>query len=216
MKIHREGFPTIIIVCILLSAINWLSIYFTPFILLHIIIAVISVVFLFLILYFFRVPNRVVNLDDNKIIAPSDGKLVVIEKVFESEYLNEECTQLSIFMSPLNVHVNRAPIAGEVAYEKYHPGKYLVAWHPKSSTENERNTVVFKNENVTVLTRQIAGKLARKIVSYAKNGKNFKQNEDFGFIKLGSRLDLFLPIGTKIEVPLNTTVKGGQTIIAKI
>lgn len=218
MKIHREGFPTIIIVCILLSTINWLNIYFTPFLLLHIIIAVISVVFLFLILYFFRVPNRIVNLDDNKIIAPSDGKLVVIEKVFESEYLNEECTQLSIFMSPLNVHKQWYPVNGKVIYSKYHPGKYLVAWHPKSSTENERTTIVInaKVSNVKVLYRQIAGAVARRICNYAKEDTDVEQNQEAGFIKFGSRIDVLVPNSASIKVSLNDKIVGGETILATI
>ncbi len=140
----------------------------------------------------------------------------MIEETEETEFFKDKRIQVSIFMSPLNVHVNRSPIKGKVEYEKYHPGKYLVAWHPKSSTENERNTVVFKNDKITVLTRQIAGKLARKIISYAEVGKQFEQNEDFGFIKLGSRVDIFLPLGTKLNVKLNQTVKGGQSIIASI
>jgi len=216
MRIHKEGYKTLGILFVLITIVAgigavtgefnfWVKSY----------LYTLGFLFIFF-LQFFRYPKRDFTQGENLIVAPADGKVVVIEETEETEFFKDKRVQVSIFMSPLNVHVNRAPIAGEVAYEKYHPGKYLVAWHPKSSTENERNTVVFKNENVTVLTRQIAGKLARKIVSYAKNGKNFKQNEDFGFIKLGSRVDLFLPIGTKIEVPLNTTVKGGQTIIAKI
>lgn len=217
MRIHKEGYKTLKVL-LLPSLAFTIPAYIAggvDFIGFKIGLGI-SLFFYLFFLQFFRYPKRKFTYGENLIVAPADGKVVVIEETEETEFFKDKRVQVSIFMSPLNVHVNRAPIAGEVAYEKYHPGKYLVAWHPKSSTENERNTVVFKNENVAVLTRQIAGKLARKIVSYAKNGKNFKQNEDFGFIKLGSRVDLFLPIGTKIEVPLNTTVKGGQTIIAKI
>lgn len=175
-----------------------------------------SLFFYIFFLQFFRYPKRDFTTGDDLIIAPADGKVVVIEETEETEFFNDKRIQVSIFMSPLNVHVNRAPITGEVEYEKYHPGLYLMAWDPKSSTKNERNTVVFKNDKVTVLTRQIAGKLARKIVSYAKKGETFEQCTDFGFIKLGSRVDLFLPLDADIKVKIGDTVKGGQNIVAKV
>jgi len=171
-------------------------------------------VFYILILQFFRNPKRKTLIDVNHIIAPADGKVVVIEKVNEPEYFKKECTQISIFMSPLNVHVNRYPISGVVSYEKYFKGKYLVAWHPKSSTENERTTVVVKGEKGEVLFRQIAGALARRIVKYSKTGDKAVQGEDFGFIKFGSRVDIFIPNDCNINVKLDEKVKGGETIVA--
>jgi phosphatidylserine decarboxylase len=150
------------------------------------------------------------------IIAPADGKVVVLEEVEEPEYFKDKRLQLSIFMSPTNVHVNRYPISGLVKYTKYHPGKYLVAWHPKSSTENERNTVVVGNETAEILMRQIAGKFAKKIVCYAKVNQEADQGSEFGFIKFGSRVDLYLPLGTPIHVKLNQKVRGGETILGKM
>jgi len=165
------------------------------------------------ILYFFRDPTRVVEINDNVIIAPADGKVVVIEEVDENEYFKDKRLQVSIFMSPANVHVNRTPISGQVTYAKYHPGKYLVAWHPKSSTDNERNTIVIGNQKLEILVRQIAGVMARRIVSYLDEGDSVVQGNELGFIKFGSRVDLFLPIDTKIEIDLKQKVKGGKTII---
>lgn len=166
--------------------------------------------------YFFRNPKRNLITDDNKIICPADGKVVVIEEVYEPEYFADKRLQISVFMSPANVHVNRAPIAGEVKYSKYHDGKYLVAWHPKSSTENERTSIVIDNGSVDVLVRQIAGKVARRIVYYLEEGDSIKQGADFGFIKFGSRVDMFLPLDTKINVKLNQKVKGGITVIGEL
>ena len=173
-------------------------------------------VFYILILQFFRNPKRNTKIDANTIIAPADGKVVVIERVDEPEYFKKECTQISIFMSPLNVHVNRYPISGEVTYEKYYKGKYLVAWHPKSSTENERTTVVVKGSNGEVLFRQIAGAVARRIVKYSKTGDKAVQGEDFGFIKFGSRVDLYLPLDATIEVNIDDKTKAGRTVIAEL
>jgi phosphatidylserine decarboxylase len=171
--------------------------------------------FLLLVLQFFRNPIRTVTINDNHIIAPVDGKVVVIEEVFEPEYFNDKRMQVSIFMSPINVHVTRYAISGKVKFSKYHPGKYLVAWHPKASTENERTTVVIENKVFgEILYRQIAGALARRIVNYAEEGTDVIQGEDAGFIKFGSRVDLFLPLGTKINVQLNQKAVGGKTIIA--
>ena len=169
------------------------------------------------ILQFFRNPRRLVpEEDDNIIYAPADGKVVVIEETEETEYFKDKRLQVSIFMSPVNVHVNRNPIGGEVKYNAYHPGKYLVAWHPKSSTENERTTMVIDNGNVEILLRQIAGALAKRIKNYVDVGDYVRQGEDFGFIKFGSRVDLFLPLGTKLEVALNQKVKGNRTVIGRL
>ena len=170
---------------------------------------------LILILQFFRNPKRDTQLDDSKIVSPVDGKVVVIEEVEETEYFKDKRLQVSIFMSPINVHVTRYPIGGKVLFSKYHPGKYLVAWHPKSSEENERTTIVVENSTIgKVLYRQIAGALARRIVNYAKEKDNVIQGEDAGFIKFGSRVDLFLPLNSSIQVELNQKVKGGESIIA--
>jgi len=169
-----------------------------------------------LVVYFFRIPERELLIDGDKIMSPADGKVVVIEEVLEGEYFKDKRIQVSIFMSPTNVHVNRSPISGVVNYQKYHPGEYLVAWHPKSSEKNERNTVVVKNESGEVLIRQIAGKLARKIRYYVAEGDELSQATEFGFIKFGSRVDLFLPLGTKIDVDLKQKVKGGVTVIGTL
>jgi len=177
---------------------------------------VIFLVLFILVLQFFRNPKRTFIGDNNCIIAPADGKVVVIEEVIENEYFKDKRRQISIFMSPLNVHVTRYPIDGEVMFSKYHPGKYLVAWHPKSSEENERTTIVVKNPSMgEILYRQIAGAVARRIVNYAKVGENVTQGSDAGFIKFGSRIDIFVPLDFKIEVTLNQITKGGETIIAK-
>ncbi|MEM9679974.1 MAG: phosphatidylserine decarboxylase family protein [Bacteroidota bacterium] len=170
-----------------------------------------------LILQFFRNPKRHTHPDGKHALAPVDGKVVVIEEVFEKEILNEKCIQVSVFMSPLNVHVTRYPIGGTISYSKYHPGKYLVAWHPKASEENERTTVVVKNESFgKVLYRQIAGALAKRIVNYAVEDENVKQGHDSGFIKFGSRVDLFLPLDSDIKVQLNQKVRGGESVIAEM
>ncbi|HLU80547.1 MAG TPA: phosphatidylserine decarboxylase family protein [Flavobacteriaceae bacterium] len=176
-----------------------------------------SLIIFILVLQFFRNPKRITELNDNHVIAPVDGKVVVIEEVFEKEYFKDVRLQVSTFMSPINVHVTRHPISGKVVFSKYHPGKYLVAWHPKSSEKNERTTVVVKNDQVgEILYRQIAGALAKRIVNYAKEGDEVVQGSDSGFIKFGSRLDVFLPKGTPVEVVLNQKVKGGVTVIAKV
>ena len=179
--------------------------------------AAISLVFFLIVLQFFRNPSRLVPVEDNSIVyAPADGKVVVIEETQETEYFKDKRLQVSIFMSPVNVHVNRNPIGGEVTYNKYHPGKYLVAWHPKSSTENERTTVVINNGDTEILLRQIAGALAKRIKNYLEVGQSVRQGEDFGFIKFGSRVDIFLPLGTKLDVDLNQKVKGNKTVIARL
>lgn len=212
IRFHKEGYKIILITILLLLVTNLLIIDPTW---LSKIILILSIVFLILVLQFFRNPKREVTAKENEVTAPADGKVVVIEEVEETEYFKDKRIQVSIFMSPTNVHVNRYPINGIVKYSKYHPGKYLVAWHPKSSTENERTTVVVENENISILFRQIAGALARRIVMYSKLNDNAIKGEDYGFIKFGSRVDLFFPLGTNINVELNQKVKGNKTIIAK-
>lgn len=178
---------------------------------------ILTLVLLILILQFFRNPNRSIQANDSIILAPVDGKVVVIEEVFEEEYFKDKRIQVSIFMSPINVHVTRYALSGKVKFSKYHPGKYLVAWHPKASTENERTTVVIENDIFgEILYRQIAGALARRIVNYAKEGSSVLQGEDAGFIKFGSRVDLFFPLGTKIEVKLQQKAVGNKTVIATL
>ncbi len=214
---HKEGYKIIFFsALILVSSIfvidNYVQIYW-----LQKVLMIVFLVFFILILQFFRNPKRTTQLNNDHIIAPADGKIVVIEEVFENEYLKEKRRQISIFMSPLNVHVTRYPLGGLVKYSKYHPGKYLVAWHPKSSEENERTTIVVENKKIgEILYRQIAGAVARRIVNYAVVNKNVIQGGDAGFIKFGSRLDIFVPLDMKIEVELNQKTKGGETIIARI
>ena len=216
MEMHKEGnatFRLYFILTILLNSIIW---YTNGTSTLFWSILIISLLFLVPLLIFFRNPTRTVaTLDNNLIYSPCDGKVVTIEEVEENEYFKEKRIQVSIFMSPLNVHVNRNPIAGEVKYSKYHPGKYLVAWHPKSSTENERTTIVLKNGKNEVLFRQIAGALARRIVNYLKAGDQVEQGADMGFIKFGSRVDLYLPLDAKINVKMGDIAKGNETIIVK-
>ena len=217
MRLHKEGTKIIIYTVLLLSAINLTFFQFVDVPFLNYILLSISVVFLVLVLNFFRVPLRKVTINDKNILAPSDGKLVVIEQVLENEYLKEKCIQLSIFMSPLNVHKQWFPINGKVEYTKYHPGKYLVAWHPKSSTENERSTTVISSNNGTkILFRQIAGAVARRICNYANLGQNITQKDEAGFIKFGSRVDVFVPLNATIKVKIGDKIIGGQTILATI
>ena len=214
---HKEGF-TIIIVSFLIAATVAVSAeYIIGQYWIKKGLQVIAMALLVLILQFFRNPKRVTEKNDQHIVSPVDGKVVVIEKVYEKEYFKDERLQVSIFMSPLNVHVTRYALGGEVAFSKYHPGKYLVAWHPKSSELNERTTVVVKNPVFgEVLYRQIAGALARRIVNYAKVGDRVEQGTDAGFIKFGSRVDVFLPVGTPLDVVLNQTVRGGEDVIAHL
>ena len=212
---HKEGSTIILIATTLTAAIFLLSHQFIHLLWLEKSIQVVILIFLILILQFFRNPVRNTAINDNQIIAPVDGKVVVIEEVFESEYFKDKRMQISIFMSPINVHVTRYAANGIIKFSKYHPGKYLVAWHPKASTENERTTVVIETKEFgEILYRQIAGALARRIVNYAEEGMQVVQGEDAGFIKFGSRVDLFLPLGTKINVELNQKAIGGKTIIA--
>ena len=214
--IHKEGTPTIVLSLLFIAILNasiqflggneivmWIGYSF-------------SALLMIIVLQFFRNPSRNIPLNDKHILSPCDGKVVVIEEVMEDEYFHDKRLQVSIFMSPINVHVNRYPLNGKIAYYKYHPGKYLVAWHPKSTTENERTTVVVDGLKGSVLFRQIAGALARRIVFYGKENESVKQGDQCGFIKFGSRVDLFLPIGTKLTAKLNDVVTGGQSVIAEV
>jgi len=217
MKIHKEGFGTIVISTIIAAAIVLLTVLLImpayPILGWITVMAILGL--LIFILSFFRIPARQHAEGEDLVVAPCDGTVVVIEEVEADEYFKDRRLQLSIFMSPLNVHVNRNPVGGEVMYSQYHKGKYLVAWHPKSSTENERHSVVYKSGDKEVLVKQIAGALAKRIVNYLKPGDKVKQAEEMGFIKFGSRVDLLLPIGTKVEVQLNQKVKGGVSVLAK-
>ena len=210
---HKEGLniilSTFVITAILIIALDYLEVKNAlP-------IKIFLIIMLGLVLQFFRNPKITVNKNENHILSAVDGKVVIIKEVFEPEFFKEKKLQVSIFMSPLNVHVTRYPISGDIIFSKYHPGAYLVAWHPKSSTKNERTTIVLQNKVFgKILYRQIAGALARRIVNYAKVGDLAEQGKDAGFIKFGSRVDLFLPIGTKLNVKLNQKVKGGITVIA--
>lgn len=213
---HKEGFKIILVTFVITATVALLAHFFVDIFWLQKAIQLLALVFLVLVLQFFRNPKRITQNNDNHIIAPVDGKVVVIEEVFEKEYFNDKRLQVSIFMSPINVHVTRYALGGKVVFSKYHPGKYLVAWHPKASEENERTTVVVENQTFgKVLYRQIAGALAKRIVNYAKEGDIAVQGADAGFIKFGSRVDLYLPIGTKMNVQLGQTVKGGIDVIAE-
>ena len=213
--IHREGTASILIAIavsgiLVYAGMNWLPGLSWIFYALALFVMV-------MIFQFFRNPTRTIpEVNDSWVYAPADGKVVVIEKVFEPEYLKREALQVSIFMSPINVHVNRMPFSGKITYAKYHPGKYLVAWHPKSSTENERTSIAAFNGKHTVLMRQIAGALARRIKYYVKEGDTLAQGQEYGFIKFGSRVDLFLPLDAEIKVNLQDTVYGNQTVIAHL
>lgn len=213
---HKEGHRIIGIAILIVVIINMFSFYLLSEGWGQKLILIGSLIFLILILQFFRNPKRLFVNDDNYILAPVDGKVVVIEEVYEKEYFKENRLQVSVFMSPVNVHVTRYPVGGKVKYSKYHPGKFLVAWHPKSSELNERTTVVVENPVFgEILFRQVAGALAKRIVNYAEVGKNAIQASDSGFIKFGSRVDMFLPVDTKLKIELNQKVRGGETIIAK-
>lgn len=216
--LHKEGKATILITLLVLFALNAGVQFLLPQnVIIQNIVIGISVVLLVIVLQFFRNPTITPTIGDNLVVSPADGKVVVIEEVEEAEYFKGKRLQISVFMSPFNVHVNRNPIGGLVKYFKYHPGLYLVAWHPKSSTENERTTTVIEHKNgVEVLFRQIAGALAKRIVWYVKEGEYVAQTGEMGFIKFGSRVDIFLPVGTKISVALNQKVKGGRTVLAEL
>lgn len=213
--IHREGIPSIIITVLFILLFNAIFMFFSGPPVIYVIWVFFGLL-LITVLQFFRNPGRKTVVNENHIIAPADGKVVVIEEVVETEYFKDKRIQVSVFMSPVNVHVNRFPIAGIVKYVKYHAGLYLVAWHPKSSTDNERTTIVVaKDEKRQVLFRQIAGALARRIVYYCKENDVATQGGEFGFIKFGSRVDLYFPLGTKINVKLEQKVRGGETVIAE-
>lgn len=213
---HKEGHLIIIISFITVSFINIISFMLLGNVLLAKIIGGVTIIILVLILQFFRNPKRKTQVNDSLIISPVDGKVVVVENVYEKEYFKDNRIQISIFMSPLNVHVTRYAMSGIIKFSKYHHGKYLVAWHPKSSELNERTTVVIENENFgTILYRQIAGAIAKRIVNYAKVDSRVVQGEDAGFIKFGSRVDLFLPLDSKIKVKINQMVVGGIDTIAE-
>lgn len=214
---HKEGAPSILIGIVFTSIVLLLSDKFININWLKMTVEISTFIALIIILQFFRNPKRTVIINDNQIIAPVDGKVVVIEEVYEAEYFKDKRIQVSIFMSPINVHVTRYALSGVVKFSKYHPGKFLVAWHPKASEENERTTIVVENNTFgAILYRQIAGALARRIVNYAEEGMQVIQGEDAGFIKFGSRVDLFLPLGTTINVALNQKAIGGKTVIASI
>jgi len=215
VRIHKEGRTMLVATALLLFALNIVIAQFLPLAFWPIL--VLSVVFYLIILQFFRNPLRTIQVSDNQLVyAPADGRVCVIEEVFEPEYFKEKRLQVSIFMSPFNVHVNRNPVSGVVNYFRYHPGKYLVAWHPKSSTENERTTVVYDFGRGEILMRQIAGALAKRIKWYIGEGDAVQQGSDMGFIKFGSRVDLYLPLDATVEVTMDQQVKGNQTIIAKL
>jgi len=218
MKLHKEGKKIIIVAFFIVAALAIALLFLGPKILwyrLPIILA--ASIFYFLIVRFFRIPNREFLIDDGLIFAPADGEVVVIEKVHEDEYIKETCLQISIFMSPMNVHINWFPFAGLVKYVKYHPGKFLVAWHPKASTLNERTSICIENSNnQLIMMRQVAGAVARRIICYAKPGMKVTQNQELGFIKFGSRVDIYLPENAQSLVQLKNKVVGGRTPIAKL
>jgi phosphatidylserine decarboxylase len=217
MIIHKEGYKTLAIAVFVFAVLNLLSFYFisfyTPWLSWG--IFVILLAFLLFLISFFRVPSRKKTTGDPLIICPADGKVVVIEETFDVEYFKDKRLQVSIFMSPANVHQNLNPVSGEVIYNQYHKGKYLVAWNPKSSTENERHSVVIRNKRGEVLVKQIAGALAKRIVNYLEVGQKVEQCEEMGFIKFGSRVDVLLPPGTKINVQLNQAVQGGVSVLGE-
>jgi phosphatidylserine decarboxylase len=218
MTIHREGRLLLFVLLIVLFGLNWAVFYYYPESSVMQNSAILaSVLFYLIILQFFRNPIFSITKNSKHVLAPADGKVVVIEETIETEYFKEKRKQVSIFMSPVNVHVNRMPVGGKISFFKYHPGKYLVAWHPKSSTENERTTIAVKmSDGVEILFRQIAGALARRIKWYVKEGVSLEQGQEFGFIKFGSRVDIFLPLSAKVSVKIGDITKGGRTIIAEL
>jgi phosphatidylserine decarboxylase len=217
MTLHKEGKATIVIAVLIFLVINaiGLKFLFENSTIIFYFILLVSAILLFLIFYFFRIPARNFTIDENAVIAPCDGKVVVIEEVQADEYFSDKRIQVSIFMSPLNVHSNINPVNGEVVYNQYHKGKYLVAWHPKSSTENERHTNVFRSNGKEILTKQIAGALAKRIVNYNEAGKQVQQGSEMGFIKFGSRVDVLLPVDVKIKVKIGDKTQGGVTVVAE-
>jgi phosphatidylserine decarboxylase len=218
MTFHKEGYTSLALCILFIFVLNAVIQFYIPdYAFVRWLAYILSFALFVIIVQFFRNPHFDITQDDKVVLCPADGKVVVIEETTETEFLKDKRIQLSVFMSPVNVHVNRNPISGVVKYFKYHPGKYLVAWHPKSSTENERTTVVTENKAGTqILFRQIAGALARRIVWYVKEGDKVEQGDQFGFIKFGSRVDLYLPLGSKINVEIGEVVKGGQTVLATL
>jgi phosphatidylserine decarboxylase len=218
MSIHREGYKILVFGFLVLLLLNALvSLFVADNILIRWVFGICSLMLYVFLLFFFRLPARNLEPDPGLIYAPADGKVVVIEETFEKEFFKDMRLQVSIFMSPFNMHSNRYPVSGHIKYVGYHSGHYMVAWHPKSSEFNERSTVVIETKNGTqVLVRQIAGALARRIVTYAREDQDVKQGDELGFIKFGSRVDIFLPVGTEIEIPILQQVKANKTIIAKI
>ena len=218
MTIDKEGRTLLFVLLLILFGINWaIAKYLPEQLILHDVILGLSILVYLLILQFFRSPILKIERNQDHVLAPADGKVVVVEETTESEYLKDRRIQVSIFMSPVNVHVNRMPVSGVISFFRYHAGKYLVAWHPKSSTENERTTVVAKMSNGTeILFRQIAGALARRIKYYIKEGQSLEQGDEFGFIKFGSRVDVILPLTAKVKVKIGDKTSGGKTIIAEL
>lgn len=218
MNIHKEGYRSIALAALIFGIINLLVFFFigTTFpVLAWIVFGVTLALFLFIV-SFFRSPKRNVTIAHHQIICPADGKVVVIEEITDEEYFKDKRLQVSIFMSPANVHINRLPMAGTVEYSQYHKGKFLVAWSPKSSTENERHSVVIKSDRTVILVKQIAGAVAKRIVNYLHVGQKVEQGEEMGFIKFGSRVDVLMPIGTDLNIQLGQLVKGGVTVLATI
>ena len=213
MKLHKEGYKTLRNQILILSLVNYITFWNSEWIFWYFTLPI-SILLLIISVYFFRIPKRLFERKKGNIYSPCDGKIVVIETTTENEYYKDKRIQISIFMSPLNIHNNLYPLSGEVSYRKYHSGKFLVAWNPKASTDNERSTIVIKNHKISILVRQIAGAVAKRIITYSKLGESVQVSDEFGFIKFGSRVDLFLPIDTTINVKINQQVKGGQSIIA--
>lgn len=216
MTIHKEGYKTIALSVFIFGVLNVLSFYFFSYAspLISWLIFAATLFLLLFIISFFRVPNRTLTQREDAIVAPADGKVVVIEEVQADEYFTDRRIQVSIFMSPANVHVNRNPVAGEVVYSQYHKGKYLVAWHPKSSTDNERHTVVYRSDGKELLVKQIAGAVAKRIVNYLRPGQQVQQSAEMGFIKFGSRVDILLPLDARVHVKIGDKPRGGVTVIA--
>lgn len=217
MKIHKEGYWIIPVAVLIIGLLYALLYWLIPFAPVQLLLGLAAIIFLVLVVRFFRDPEIAIEIRENVILAPADGKVVVIEETNETEHLHDRRIQVSIFMSPLNVHVNRSPIAGEISYFKYHPGKFLVAWHPKSSTDNERTTIGIKTASgAEIVMRQVAGAVARRICFYSKAGMPVEQGEKFGFIRFGSRIDLYLPLDAKIKVNMGDISYGGKTVIAEL
>jgi phosphatidylserine decarboxylase len=218
MNIHKEGYRSIALGALIFGAINIIVFFFfsASMPVVTLIVFIVSFILLLFIISFFRSPKRNFTVAHHQVICPADGKVVVIEEITDTEFFKDKRLQVSIFMSPANVHINRIPMSGEVEYSQYHKGKYLVAWNPKSSTENERHSVVIKSDSVEILVKQIAGAVAKRIVNYLSVGQKVHQGNEMGFIKFGSRVDVLLPVGTELNVTLNQNVKGGVTVLATI